>query len=72
MIDKIAITAEEWNEREKLKERLRKRVDRLDRIHDEYQLKIDKLTQQRDRDLEICWTLIDQDRKKLQEVGHNG
>lgn len=70
-INKIAITTEQWNEREELKKRLRKRFDRLDKIHDEYQYKIDKLKQQRDRDLEICWTLIDHDRKKLEEVGHN-
>lgn len=68
MIDKIAITAEGWNEREKLQKRLRKRFDRLDKIHDEYQFKIDKLIQQRDRDLGICWELIDHDRKKLEEV----
>jgi len=51
-----------------IKERIERNLKRLDKIHDEYESMIDKLIAKRNKELAIYWELIDQDRKKLQEV----
>ena len=48
--------------------RIERNLKRLDKIHDEYESMIDKLIAKRNKELAIYWELIDQDRKKLQEV----
>jgi ribosome recycling factor len=51
-----------------ISDRIERNLKRLDKIHDEYESMIDKLIAKRNKELAIYWELIDQDRKKLQEV----
>ena len=51
-----------------ISDRIERNMKRLDKIHDEYESMIDKLIAKRNKELAIYWEIIDQDRKKLQEV----
>ena len=47
---------------------IRRYLDRMHKIDLEYDKKIDKLNSERTKEIQICFEMIDQEQKKLQEV----